>query len=134
MTNIANNIIPFIMCEEKQEFDPRDLNKDGKVSFKERMQDAAQKAGEALNIAGAAIKDEAGDAFENVKQGAGEVFDKVKQGTDEVIGKVKDYANLSPEERKERNEAIADRVADAARVVYNDAKESAEKLFKKKDA
>ena len=70
-----------------------------------------------------------------------EVLDKVKQGTGEVIDKVKDYANLSPEERKVRNEAIldkasaaADRVADAAKVVYNDAKESAEKLFKKKDA
>ncbi len=129
------------MSEEKQEFDPRDLNKDGKVSFKEKMQDAAKKAGEALNMAGAAIKDEAGDAFANVKQEAGEVFDKVKQGTDDVIGKVKDYANLSPEERKARNDAIldkasaaADRVADAAKVVYNDAKESAEKLFKKKDA
>ena len=62
----------------------------------------------------------------------GEVFDKVKQGTGEVIDKVKDYANLSPEERKVRNDAIldkasaaADRVADAAKVVYNDAKESA---------
>lgn len=129
------------MSEENKEFDPKDLNKDGKVSFKERMQDAAKKAGEALNIAGSAIKDEAGDALSSVRQEAGEVLDKVMQGTEEIIGKVKDYANLSPEERKVRNEEIldkasmaADKVAEAAKSVYNDAKDSAEKLFGKKDA
>ena len=128
------------MSEETNNFDPKDKNQDGKVSFKERIQDAAEKAGEALNMAAAAIKDETGDAFEKVKQEAGDMYEKVKQGAEEAIGKVKDYAAMSPEERKVKNDEIldkasaaADKIAGAAKAVYEDAKESAGKIFGKKE-
>ena len=104
------------MCENKQEFDPRDLNHDGKVSFDEKLKDAANKTGAAL------------------KNAAGAVVD----GTKEVAGKVKDYVDMTPEERKIKNAEIKDKVSDAANKAANaakgafeDVKEGAEKLFKK---
>ncbi|MBP5505696.1 MAG: hypothetical protein J6X89_06315 [Bacteroidales bacterium] len=116
------------MCEEKKEFDPRDRNQDGKVSVKEIMQDAVDKVDAAFTKAGDAIRDQAGD-----------VIDKVKQGADNVVGKVKGYADMTPEERKAKNQefldkasGVADKIADATKEVYEDVKEGAEKLFSKK--
>ena len=102
--------------EQNPEFDPRDLNKDGKVSVKERLLDAADKANEALGIAAEAIKDEAR----------------------EVAGKVKDYQAISPEGKKAKQDQwkdkaseVAGKAADAAKEVFEEVKEGAGKLFKK---
>ena len=106
------------MSEQNQEFDPRDLNKDGKISVKERLLDAASKANEAMEIAAGAIRDEA----------------------KEVYGKVKDYQALSPEEKKAKQEVwkekatdAANKAADAAKEVFEDVKEGAQKLFNNKE-
>ena len=107
------------MSEQNQEFDPRDLNKDGKVSVKERLMEAADKASEALGLAADAIKDEA----------------------KELYGKVKDYQALSPEETKakqdpwkEKANEAAGKAADTAKEFAEEVKEGAEKLFGKKQA
>ena len=70
------------MNEQNQEFDPRDLNKDGKVSVKEKLQFAADKAIEAADSAA----------------------DAIREGAQELYGKVKDYQALSPEEKKARQD------------------------------
>lgn len=95
------------MNEENQEFDQRDLNKDGKVSVKEMLQDAA---------------------------------DAVKEGVDKVIGKVKDYNALSPEEKKAKEDewnlkatAFAEKASDKAKEFAEEVKESAGRIFGKKD-
>ena len=51
----------------EQEFDPRDTNKDGKVSAKERLLDAANKANEAIDITAGVIRDEAKELYGKVK-------------------------------------------------------------------
>lgn len=98
----------------EQEFDPRDLNKDGKVSTKERLLDAANKATEAIEITAGVIRDEA----------------------KELYGKVKDYQALSPEEKKAKQDEwkakateAADKAVDAAKDFAEDVKEGAEKIF-----
>lgn len=102
--------------EENKEFDPRDLNKDGKVSLKEQILDAADKGNEMLYQAADAIKGKAKD----------------------IAGKVKDYQALSPEEKKAKQEEwneklseAAEKATDAAKEAFEDVKESAGKLFKK---
>ena len=104
---------------ENQEFDPRDLNKDGKVTFEERVKYAAGKAGEAIQSAAGTIAGEA----------------------EEIVGKVKAYSELSPEEKKAKQEEwkgkatdVAGKAADAAKEVLGEMKENADKLFKKKEA
>ncbi len=101
----------------EQNFDPKDTNKDGKVSVKEHLMYAADKANEAIDEAAAAIK-----------EGFGEAVDKVKA-----------YQALSPEEKKakqaEWNEKLsdaADKATDSVKEVMEDIKEGAENLFKKK--
>jgi ribonucleotide reductase beta subunit family protein with ferritin-like domain len=98
----------------EQEFDPRDTNKDGKVSARERLLDAANKANEAIDIAAGVIRDEA----------------------KELYGKVKDYQALSPEEKKARQDEwkdkatdAANKAADTAKEFAQEVKEEAEKLF-----
>ena len=98
----------------EQEFDPRDTNKDGKVSARERLLDAANKANEAIDIAAGVIRDEAR----------------------ELYGKVKDYQALSPEEKKARQDEwkgratdAANKAADTAREFAQEVKGEAEKLF-----
>lgn len=105
------------MNDHNPEFAPRDRDQDGKVSVKERLQDAADKAIEAADIAAGAIKD----------------------GATGLYGKVKDYQALSPEEKKARQNGwkekasdVAEKVADTAKVFAQEVKEGAEKLFKKK--
>ena len=100
-----------------QDFDPRDTNMDGKVSAKERLMDAANKANEAIDIAAGVIRDEAR----------------------ELYGKVKDYQALSPEEKKAKQEEwkgkatdAANKAADTAKEFANEVKEEAEKLFRNK--
>ena len=93
------------MSEQNTEFDPMDRNQDGKVSVKERLQEAADKAIEAAEIAAGVIKDEAM----------------------EIYGKVKDYQTLSPEEKKAKQEEWKDTAKDFAEGV----KEDVGKLFKK---
>lgn len=107
------------MCEQNPEFDPRDTNQDGKVSVKERLLDAADKANEAIGIAADAIKD----------------------GAKQVIDKVKDYQALSPEEKKAKQDEWKDKAteavgkaADTAKEFAQDVKEEAEKLFSKKES
>ena len=102
------------MSEQNQEFDPRDTNKDGKVSTKEKLLDAAEKANEALY----------------------EVADVIKDEAVELYGKVKDYQALSPEEKKARQDQwkdkatdAASKAADAAKDFAQEVKEGAEKLF-----
>ena len=104
------------MSEQNQEFDPRDLNHDGKVSFDERVKYAADKTGEVLKTA------------------AGVVV----EGTEKVAGQVKAYVDMTPEERKAKNEELkgkagdlAGKAANAAKEVFEEVKESAENLFKK---
>lgn len=104
----------LITTMNEQEFDPRDLNKDGKVSTKERLLDAANKATEAIEITAGVIRDEA----------------------KELYGKVKDYQALSPEEKKAKQDEwkakateAADKAVDAAKDFAEDVKEGAEKLF-----
>ena len=98
------------MNEQNQEFDPRDLNKDGKVSVKEKLQVAADKAIEAADAAADAIREEA----------------------QELYGKVKDYQALSPEEKKAKQDAWKEKAKDAFEDVKEDVKEGAEKIFNKK--
>lgn len=107
------------MSEQNQNFDPKDLNQDGKVSVKERLLEAADKANEALSIAADAVKD----------------------GVGQVVDKVKDYQTLSPEEKKakqdqwkEKASEVAGKAADTAKEFVDEVKESAEKLFSKKEA
>ena len=102
------------MNEQNQEFDPRDLNHDGKVSFDERVKYAADKAGAAIQTATGAVMEGAG----------------------KVAGQVKAYADLTPEERKAKNAELkgkavnaADKAANAAKGVFEEMKEGAEKLF-----
>ena len=98
----------------EQEFDPRDTNKDGKVSAKERLLDAANKANEAIDITAGVIRDEA----------------------KELYGKVKDYQALSPEEKKakqdegkEKGTDSTNKAADTAKEFAEEVKEEAQKLF-----
>ena len=105
------------MNEQNQEFDPRDTNKDGKVSAKEKLLDAAEKANEALY----------------------EVADVIKDEAVELYGKVKDYQALSPEEKKARQGQWKDKATDAANKAADSAKdfarevkEEAEKLYRNK--
>lgn len=105
------------MNEQNQEFDPRDLNKDGKVSVKEKLQFAADKAIEAADSAA----------------------DAIREGAQELYGKVKDYQALSPEDKKavqdqwkEKVSDAAEKVADSAKEAFEDVKEGAEKFFNKK--
>lgn len=67
------------MNEQNQEFDPRDINKDGKVSAKEKLMDAAEKANEALYEVADVIKDEAVELYGKVKdyQAAFSLYDLV---------------------------------------------------------
>ena len=109
--------ITYTMNEQNQEFDPRDLNKDGKVSVKEKLQFAADKAIEAADSAA----------------------DAIREGAQELYGKVKDYQALSPEEKKavqdqwkEKVSDAAEKVADSAKEAFEDVKEGAEKFFNKK--
>lgn len=102
--------------QEPQEFNPMDLNQDGKVSVKERLQYAADKANEAISIAADVIKDEAKEAYERVKE----------------------YQALSPEEKKARQDEwkekateMAGKAADAAKGFAGEVKENAEKILKK---
>ena len=104
------------MEENKQEFDPRDTNKDGKVSVKEKILHAADKINEAMY--GAA--------------------DAVKEGAGKVVGKVKDYQALSPEEKQARQDQLnqkatdaANNASDKAKEIFQDLKEDARKVFGK---
>ncbi len=104
---------------ENQEFDPRDLNQDGKVSFEERVKDAANKTGEALKTAAGAVA----------------------EGTGKAVDQVKTYVEMSPEERKCKNEELKEKAADlagkataAAKEVIEEVKEEAGKIFKKSES
>ena len=85
-----------------QEFDPKDRNQDGKVTLDERLQYAADKAGEVLKT-----------ATDSVVAGAGKVAEKVKA-----------YADLSPEERKAKNAEMKEKALDAAEKAIDSAKET----------
>ena len=100
----------------EQTFDPKDLNQDGKVSFDEHVHDIADKTGEALKTA------------------AGVVV----EGAEEVVGQVKAYVEMTPEERKVKNEElkdktndIANKVADSTKGLFGIIKDGAQKIFKK---
>ena len=60
----------------EQEFDPRDLNQDGKVSLKEKILDMADKANEKLSDVAEEIKGEAIEAYEEVKKEGEKLFKK----------------------------------------------------------
>ena len=102
---------------ENQEFDPKDTNKDGKVSVKEQILHAADKINEAMY--GAA--------------------DAVKEGAGKVVGKVKDYEALSLEEKQAKQDEwnqkateTATKAGETAKGIFNDIKAEAKKIFGKK--
>jgi division protein CdvB (Snf7/Vps24/ESCRT-III family) len=113
---IATFATQITLTMDEQTFDPKDTNKDGKVSVKEHLMHAADKAGEAL--------DEAGDAL--------------KEGFNDVVDKVKAYKAMSPEEKKAKQEewngkitAAAEKASDSVKEMVDDLKDEAGKLFKK---
>ena len=98
----------------EQEFDPKDLNKDGKVSVKEILLSAADKANEAI-----------GEAAQVVKKEVGVMVDKVKE-----------YNALSPEEKKAKQDEwngklteAAEKATDSLKEVVEEVKEGARKTF-----
>jgi len=97
------------MSEETNnpQFDPRDLNQDGKVTLDEKIRYAAGKAGDAISGAAKSVKDYAKATPE-----------ERKAKNDEIKGKISQ---------------AADKVEDAAKKVYGEMKEGAEKLFKKEE-
>jgi hypothetical protein len=107
------------MEENKQEFDHKDTDKDGKVSVKEKLLHVADKINEAMY-----------GAADAVKEGAGKAVDKVKE-----------YQALSPEEKQARQDelnqkatAAATKAGDKAKEIFEDLKEDARKVFGKKDS
>lgn len=106
------------MNEQNQEFDPRDLNKDGKVSVQEMIRGAAEKAEEAFGKAAGAVK----------------------ESVEHFAGKVKDYQALTPEEKKAREDewnrkatAFAERASDKMKEFAGEVKDGAGKVFGKKE-
>lgn len=104
-------IIIITLTMNEQEFDPRDLNKDGKVTLGEKIQYAAQSA-----------------------------VETVKESAQTVAASVKKFSDATPEERKEKTDEIkakvnkaAGQVVDKAKEVYGEMKENAEKILAKKD-
>ena len=105
------------MEENNQEFDPRDLNKDGKVSVKEQLLHVADKINGVIY----------------------EAADAVKDGAGKVVGKVKEYEALSPEEKQAKQDELnrkatdaANKAGDTAKEVFDDIKEGARKLSGRK--
>ena len=89
------------MNEQNQEFDPRDYNKDGKVSIEEKIRAVAEKAEEAFGKAAGAVKD----------------------GVEHVVGKVKDYQALTPEEKAAKEEEWNRKATEFAGKASDKAKE-----------
>ena len=91
----------------EEQFDPRDLNQDGKVTLDEKIRYAAGKAGDAISGAAKAVKDYATGTPE-----------ERKAKNEEIKGKISE---------------AADKVEAGAKKVYGEVKEGAEKLFKKEE-
>ena len=86
------------------------------ASFKEQVKDAADKAGEAVNAAA----------------------DAIIEGAGKVTAKLREYKDLSPEEKKAKQEEWNQRVTKAAEKASDALKEGfeeiKEKVFGKKEA
>ena len=95
------------MDEQNQEFDPRDVNQDGKVSVKEMLQGAA-------------------DA---VKDGVDKVIGKVK----DYQALTPEEKKAKEDEWNRKATAFAEKASDKAKEMAEEVKESAERLFGKKD-
>lgn len=93
------------MNEQNQEFNPRDLNKDGKVSIGEVLKSAA----------------------ETILEDAEEVVGQVRAYADLTAEERK----AKNEEIKEKASSLADEAAATAKEIFGEMKENAEKLFKK---
>lgn len=94
---------------EEQKFDPRDLNQDGKVTLKEKVQYGAKQAYEKLDEASEklgkvadAAADKAKEVYADAKVKGAEFADKAK----DVYGKAKDKA----EELGDKAEAKIDEI------------------------
>ena len=74
------------MEENKQEFDKRDLNKDGKVSLGEKIGYGIDKAQEKLEEA-AELKGKASEKFAEMKEETKEAADKAKAKFDSFVAK-----------------------------------------------
>ena len=105
-----------IFVSETKKHHNYEHRKSGIRSFKEQLRDAADKGNEMLYKAADAVKDEA----------------------KKIAAKVKDYQALSPEEKKAKQDEwnsklsdAANKASDTAKEVFEDVKESAQKLFKK---
>ena len=69
---------------------PMDLNGDGKVTFAEKVQYAADKAGEKIDQAMGQIKEDAKDVAGKVKEAYGKAADKTKEVCAEATEAVKE--------------------------------------------
>lgn len=88
-----------------------------KESLSEKLQDAADKTGAAIDEAGKTIKQEAGETFDKAKQDATEAFEQVKKETGQVMDTIAEGA---------------DKLADAAKDAFGDLKAEAIRIFGKK--
>lgn len=99
----------------QETFDPRDLNKDGKVSFTEKVQFAAGQAKEkAVEVAG------------KVAEKSKVVYAEAKEKTVEVAGKVADKS-------KELYAEAKDKAADLKEMAADKIDTAKQKLQEKKD-
>ncbi len=107
---------------EEQKFDPRDLNQDGKVTLKEKVQYGAKQAYEKLDDA----SEKLGAVADAASAKAKEVYADAKVKGAEFAGKAKEvYADA-----KVKGAEFADKAKDA----YGKAKDKAEELGDKAEA
>lgn len=98
------------MEEEKKNVDPRDLDGDGNVSFKEKMQHAANQA---IDM----VQDKVREAYDSAKVVAVDAFGKAKE-------KYADVREDAAEAYEKAREKVADIREDAAEA-YEKAKDKA---------
>ncbi len=75
------------MSEETK--DPRDLNGDGKVSFGERVQYAADKANEKISEVADEMKENAKEMYEKASPKVKEAYEEAKENAGEWMDKAK---------------------------------------------
>ena len=100
------------MEENKQEFDKRDLNKDGKVSLGEKIGYSIDKAQEKLEEAAAQAKVKAEELKEKAPGKIAEMKQEVKEAAEQAkvkAAELKDKASEKFAEMKEETKEAADK-------------------------
>lgn len=92
--------------KNQEALDPRDLDGDGKVTLKEKVQYAA------------------GQAADKAK----EIYAEAKEKTVEVVGKAAEKGKEFYAEAKEKTVEVAGKVADKSKELYAEAKDKAVEL------